>query len=236
MKTKLVIYFLIVICFSITIYAEEKFGYSEIPNKIFDVPVCVGDINLKVYPTIVNGTYNLLNCTQTNESTQIWNCPCMTEVYLQIPNGTSNTFSITMEYYIKALVNNPLNDFNARRLVQLNNYVITEVSREQYQKQQEEIQQQNQDAVFFIIKTIFFCFLIIILVCLYFFYVKPKVRRSFKMDEDDKLNFITIIKLIFSRKTVQQHKQTTTIINKEQEYINEKAEIEARKILESINK
>jgi hypothetical protein len=226
MKKLLILFMFVVLC-NIT-YGSELFGYSEIPNKFIDVPLCVGDVNIKVYPTDINGTYNISDCNQTN-ITNSWTCSCKKEYYIQIPNGTRNTFSFTVEYYIKPLVNNLLTDFNARRIIQINNLIITEISIEQYKKEQEEIRQQGNRILKFIAIFVVLFFVLLILIALYFFYVKPKFRRKLNIDEDDTLTISMILKSIFNRDDIKR--KETKIINS-----NINAEEEARKILEKINR
>lgn len=240
MKKVLYMFIFIVLC--TTIYAEEQ-GYSSVPNKIFDIPVCVDGINLKVYPTIANQTYILLGCNTTNESINTWSCKCQKKIYLQIPNGTTNTFSITAEYYIKPLTNNLINDFNAKRIVTLNNYVITEKSPEQVKAEEEAVRQQDAKVLNFIISFIVIFFLILILICIHYFYLKPKLRKKWNMGDDDKLSILMIIRKVFARENISRKnlpgmkkEEPKKVFNTEAVKQPTDIKDEARRILERINK
>lgn len=235
--------FIILICSVLAI------GNSRVANKVTDVPDCNNNLNLKVYPEF-NNTYQFINCTYLNQSDNTWICPCMTELYLQIPNGTTNSFSFTAQYNTgvlskgndsKTLVYNEA----LQRIIQISNFVISEKTEEEYRIEQEVIQQQNDATANFIIKFILGFFIVCMLV-VFIFILLSKLRKKYKLEDDEKLTIKMILGSIFSRSDIKRKEvESKNIIIKKVEQPKKEIEIKkdiitseekVRKLLEQINK
>ena len=246
MNKKISLYVCMFMCVLFIVTAN---GNSRISNKVLYIDKCYNDIWIKVYPE-KNTSYQFLNCTLINQTTNVWQCPCMLELYLQIPNGTENTFSFSAQYYTDKLReenNSEAKIYNEqiKRVIQINNFIISEKTEEEVKIEQTTIQKQNEDLSWFVIKFVASFFLLLFLI-IAIIIILSKLRKKYNLQEDEKLTIKMIFQKMFSRPDIKRksvgelltksNKPVQQGINKKIEPNLKNVEDEARRILEQISK
>lgn len=251
MNKKISLYVFMFICI---LFIVTAIGNSRIPNKVLDIEKCYNDIWIKVYPQ-KNTTYQFLNCTLINQTTNVWQCPCMKEVYLQIPNGTTNSFSFSVQYYTDKLSlgndsDSKIYNEQIKRVIPINDYVISEKTEEELRIEQEAIQKQTDEVSSFVFKFIAFFFLTLFLIIM-IFVMLSKLRKKYNLEEDEKLTIKMIFQKIFLRPDIERKsigdllsnkkpdtnkKLKEVLIKNSVDVTDDNIEAEARKILEQISK
>jgi hypothetical protein len=227
-------------------------GQSGTPFNFFNVEKCVGDIKVRIYP-ISETNYTLINCVAMSKTD--WTCPCNTSLYILTSPQTDGRFSALVQYYIGQTKNftaskdgKPTQEeiYNEalKRVYTIKDITLTK-NKEMFVDGALSDNKNINNILLGIVIIIGIIIFIVSIVFVILWVYDEKIRAWMKLNEDDKMTILMILKKIFSREDIAR---SNTIQNKKQIQSNKElqpnkkiekkidTQDEIRKILEGLDK